>query len=130
MIERLKSLLVKEGYTCILSDGREDIFSYERGIKPLIGFIDSGKNFSGFSVADKIVGKAAALIYAYMGVKELYAQVIGRQAVDVCAKYGIPVTYGIIAPKIINRKGDGVCPMEQATAQISDPPAAFKEKIK
>ena len=36
------------------------------------------------------------------------------------------VEYGKAVQYIINRNGDGVCPMEQATAQISDPPAAFE----
>ena len=133
MINRLKSLLEAEDYTCVLYGRDEVISSRERGIKPLIGFIDSGNDFNGFSAADKIVGKAAALLYAYMGVKELYAEVIGRQALEVCEKYGIAVTYGIVTPKIINRKGDGVCPMEEAVEGINDPASAVtavKEKLK
>ena len=131
--ERLKALLAEENLTCVLSDGNRLIKSRERGVKPLIGFIESGKSFKGFTAADKVVGKAAALLYALMGVSSLYASVLSEGALTVCKSFGISVEYGALAQNIINRRGDGFCPMEQAVADISDPQTAFnavKEKLK
>ena len=131
--ERLKALLAEENITCVLSDGNRLIKSRERGVKPLIGFIESGKSFKGFTAADKVVGKAAALLYALMGVSSLYASVISEGALTVCKSFGISVEYGTLTQNIINRRGDGFCPMEQAVADISDPQTAFnavKEKLK
>ena len=131
--ERLKALLAEENLTCVLSYGNRLIKSRERGVKPLIGFIESGKSFKGFTAADKVVGKAAALLYALMGVSSLYASVISEGALTVCKSFGISVEYGALAQNIINRRGDGFCPMEQAVADISDPQTAFnavKEKLK
>ena len=131
--ERLKALLAEENLTCVLSDGNRLIKSRERVVKPLIGFIESGKSFKGFTAADKVVGKAAALLYALMGVSSLYASVISEGALTVCKSFGISVEYGALAQNIINRRGDGFCPMEQAVADISDPQTAFnavKEKLK
>ncbi len=131
--ERLKALLAEENLTCVLSDGNRLIKSRERGVKPLIGFIESGKSFKGFTAADKVVGKAAALLYALMGVSSLYASVISEGALTVCKSFGISVEYGTLTQNIINRRGDGFCPMEQAVADISDPQTAFnavKEKLK
>ncbi len=131
--ECLKALLAEENLTCVLSDGNRLIKSRERGVKPLIGFIESGKSFKGFTVADKVVGKAAALLYALMGVSSLYASVISEGALTVCKSFGISVEYGTLTQNIINRRGDGFCPMEQAVADISDPQTAFKtvkEKLK
>ncbi len=131
--ERLKALLAEENLTCVLSDGNRLIKSRERGVKPLIGFIESGKRFKGFTAADKVVGKAAALLYALMGVSSLYASVISEDALTVCKSFGISVEYGTLTQNIINRRGDGFCPMEQAVADISDPQTAFnavKEKLK
>ena len=131
--ERLKALLAEENLTCVLSDGNRLIKSRERGVKPLIGFIESGKRFKGFTAADKVVGKAAALLYALMGVSSLYASVISEGALTVCKSFGISVEYGTLTQNIINRRGDGFCPMEQAVADISDPQTAFnavKEKLK
>lgn len=131
--ERLKALLAEENLTCVLSDGNRLIKSRERGVKPLIGFIESGKSFKGFTAADKVVGKAAALLYALMGVSSLYASVISEGALTVCKSFGISVEYGTLTQNIINRRGDGFCPMEQAVADIFDPQTAFnavKEKLK
>lgn len=131
--ERLKALLAEENLTCVLSDGNRLIKSRERGVKPLICFIESGKSFKGFTAADKVVGKAAALLYALMGVSSLYASVISEGALTVCKSFGISVEYGTLTQNIINRRGDGFCPMEQAVADISDPQTAFnavKEKLK
>ena len=131
--ERLKALLAEENLTCVLSDGNRLIKSRERGVKPLIGFIESGKSIKGFTAADKVVGKAAALLYALMGVSSLYASVISEGALTVCKSFGISVEYGTLTQNIINRRGDGFCPMEQAVADISDPQTAFnavKEKLK
>lgn len=131
--EPLKALLAEENLTCVLSDGNRLIKSRERGVKPLIGFIESGKSFKGFTAADKVVGKAVALLYALMGVSSLYASVISEGALTVCKSFGISVEYGTLTQNIINRRGDGFCPMEQAVADISDPQTAFnavKEKLK
>lgn len=122
----LKDLLTANGYTCVLSDGKQVFSSTERGVAPLICFIESGKAFNGFSAADKVVGKAAALLYALMGVTSLYAEVVSEGALTVCKSFNIAVEYGTLTQKIINRKGDGVCPMEQTVAEISDPQTAYK----
>ena len=53
--------------------------------------------------------------------RELYACVASEGAVEVCRKRGIRLTYGTLAPHIINRRGDGSCPMEKAVADIDDP---------
>lgn len=127
----LKNLLVSENYTCVLSNGDDTVSSREKGVRPLIEFIDSGKDFSGYAAADKIVGKAAALLYAHMKVTELYAEVASREAADVCAKYGIALSSGTLTEKIINRRGDDICPMEKTVADITDPLDAYRAiKIK
>lgn len=124
--ENAKNLLLNGNYTCVLSNGEDTVTSREKGVRPLIELIDSGKDFSGYSAADKIVGKAAALLYAYMNVSELYAEVASRAAVEVCGKYGIKLSYGTLTEKIINRRGDDICPMEKTVADITDPLAAYQ----
>ncbi|MDE5855541.1 MAG: DUF1893 domain-containing protein [Anaeroplasmataceae bacterium] len=96
--------------------------SQKRGVTPLLEFIESNFNFKGYSAADKIVGKAAAFLYAYMGVKEVYAEVLSKEAIPVLEKYNISFEYNILTDYIINRKGNGPCPMEEAVLNCS-----FKE---
>lgn len=127
--ERAKKLLHSENYTCVLCKDDLIYSSEERGIKPLIDFIDKGIDLNGFSAADKIVGKAAAFLYVILGVKEIYADVMSESAAEVSARYKIQAEYDTLTKKIINRSGTGLCPMEEAVQAESAPLPAL-EKIR
>lgn len=119
--ERAKTLLEDNNYTCVLCKNEQVYTSTERGVKPLVELVDSAENLNGFSAADKIVGKAAAMLYVLLGVKEVYAEVLSRAGADVFANYKIACEYGELTEQIINRNGDGICPMEQAVQEIDEP---------
>ena len=116
-----QKLLVSGGYTCVLYNGESEIVSSERGVSFLLGLYNSGKNYSGYVSADKVVGKGAALLYALLGIKEIYALVISESALSVLQNNGIICSYDTIVPHIINRRGDGICPIESATMDIENP---------
>ena len=124
-LEKAKSLLKAEGYTCVLTDGSAVHTSTRRGVKPLVDFLQSETNFSGFFAADKVVGRATAYLYVLLGIKALYAQVISQPAAAVLAEQGIAVYYDTLVPNIINRAGDGICPFEAAVMDISEPQRAY-----
>lgn len=131
-LEKLKQLIEENGYSYVLSDGERLVSGYGKGVKPLVDLIDGGLSYKGYAAADRIVGKAAALLYCVLEVSQLYAEVTTRDAVAVCTEHGIKISYGVLTDKIINRKGDGVCPMEQTVAEIDDPFLAYtaiKNKI-
>ena len=109
------------GCTCVLYNGESEIVSSERGVSFLLGLYNSGKDYSGYVSADKVVGKGAALLYAILGIKEIYASVISESALSVLQKGGITCTYDTLVPHIINRRGDGICPIERATMDIENP---------
>ena len=51
------------GHTiCLCKDGKL-LTSDKRGISPMMDFIEEGRDVTGYSVADKIVGKAAAFLF-------------------------------------------------------------------
>ena len=56
-------LLKVEGYTCVFVRGKEVITSHKRGVKPLLELLDEGVSLEDFFGADKVIGKAAALLY-------------------------------------------------------------------
>ena len=124
-LEKAKSLLLSEGYTCVLTDGAAVHTSTRRGVKPLVDFLQGGTNFTGFFAADKVVGRATAYLYVLLGVKELYAQVISEPAAAVLAEHGIAVQWDTVVPNIINRAGDGICPFEAAVMDLTDPQSAY-----
>ncbi len=124
--ERAKTLFEGNNYTCVLCKGEQIYTSTERGVKPLLELLDGAENLNGFSAADKIVGKAAAMLYVLLGVKEVYAEVLSRAGAEVFANYKIACEYGELTGQIINRNGDGICPMEKAVQEIDDPVLGLK----
>jgi len=108
-------------YTAVLCKSDLTYTSTERGVKPLVAWIDSGIDLAGFSAADKIIGKAASFLYVLLGVKAVYARVMSEAAINVFAENGIDCQFDISVKNIINRAGTGICPMEETVEKISSP---------
>ena len=123
---RAKELLATDKYTCVLCRDGENIFSEQRGVKPLVDMYSQGVDLKGFSAADKVVGKATAFLYLLLGVNEIYARVISRLALELLSENGVFVEYGVLTENIINRRGDGICPFEEAVLGISDRQEAYR----
>ena len=104
----------------------EILYSDKRGVKPLVDFFESGKNFSGFSAADKTVGAGAAHMYVLFGVKEVWANVISQDGENVLKENSIRVDYEKKVPYIINRLGNDRCPIEKCVQGVSDSKEAFE----
>ena len=126
VLRKAKETLESGGYTCVLTDGTIVYTSKLRGVKPLVQFLESGTIPSGFSAADKVIGRATAYLYVLLGVREVYAQIISEPAAEVLRAKGIHVQYGTLVPNIINRKGDGICPFEAAVMEITEPSLAYE----
>lgn len=124
-LESARALLLESNATCVIMTDGEPIVSFERGVKPLLALIDEGRDVSGCAAADKVVGKAAAMLYILLGVSEIYASVISDLALKAFANSNIRVTYGERVPMIRNRTNTGFCPMEQATRDIENPKDAL-----
>lgn len=130
-LSNAKALLEQEGYTCVLCCDNTIHTSRQRGVQPLMALLNT--DVSGFSAADKVVGKATALLYCLLGIRQLYANVISDAAIEVLADHKIPVQWDTRVTYIVNRDGTGRCPMEMATEHISEPalaPDAIREKLK
>ena len=132
-IEKAKMLLEQKGYTCVFCKKEETFFSFERGVAPLLRFIDEGKSLTDFCAADKVVGNAAAYLYVLLNVKELYAAVISKAAIDTLEKHNIKLSFDKQTDYIINRQKTGMCPMEEAVKDAKTPDEALqaiREKLK
>ncbi len=121
-----KQTLLKNGYTCFLYNETTEVFSTLRGVKPLVEFVKSNKKFEGFVTIDKVVGKATAFLYAKLKVKEVYALVISKPALVVLKQNNISTKYDVLVDNIINRKGNGICPFEEAVLKVTDIETAYK----
>ena len=123
----LKEEFIKAGYSCLLIKENEKFFSFEKGVKPLFVFLESGKDFTSFLAYDKVVGKATAFLYLLLKVKEVNALVISEPALQVLQENNITVFYDKKVENIINRKGDDLCPFEKLVLEINDPQLALKK---
>ena len=122
-LEKAKSLL--PGSSCALVREESCIVSRERGIFPILNLIKEGFSLQGFSIADKVIGRAAAFLFIKAKVKEVYGETMSAGADELLNKHGIPHSYGTLAEKIINRSGDGLCPMEESVEGIDDVDEAY-----
>ena len=114
-----------EGHTiCLCKDGK-CLFSEKRGIAPMMDFIAEGVELSGYSVADLVVGKAAALLFIKCGIKRVFAKTLSESAERVLKIYGVDYEYETLTPKIINRDGTDICPMEKAVTDTDDAHEAY-----
>lgn len=119
-------LLNNSNLTCVLKLNSDEYKSEFSGIRPMLEFIDSGIDFSGFDAADRIVGKAAAMLFVLCGIKNVYASVLSRSGEEVFLKNNIAYEYDVLTDNIINRSGNDICPMEKAVIKIDEPLEALE----
>ncbi len=125
-LQQAKQRLAAGGLTCVLCREDEEIAFTARGVRPLVMLYDSGRDVAGFSAADKVVGRGAAFMYLLLGVPRLYAGVISRPALALLEQHAVSVEYGTVVDSIRNRRGDGMCPFEQAVLDVTDAQQAHR----
>ena len=123
-LERAKELLTGSA-TCVLVKGASTYISARSGIAPMLDFLGAGVPLEGFSAADRIIGRAAAMLFARAGVTRVYGEVMSRGGADYLDAHGIEHSCGTLTDVIINRSGTGMCPMEQTVSGIDDFRDAF-----
>ena len=83
-------------------------------------------------IVDKVVGRAAAAIAICGKARHVHGEVMSEDAAEFLKAHGITSGCTLPVPRILNRKRDGLCPLEQSVAGIDDPEqalAALKNKI-
>jgi len=103
-IDTAKRLLDSEALSiCIVKDGEVIFKSSEKGVKPvyLISQMDISV-FRGSSVADRVIGKAASIVFKKIGFKAIYTKIISEKAVDILGEEKI--SYDKLVRNILNRK--------------------------
>ncbi len=124
-MKKARSFLETGEYTLVLCGNGKVYTDTRRGIRPLMELLEKKRYWNGYSAADRVVGKAAAFLYLYMGVERVYAGTVSESAVQVLRQGGVVLEYGQIVSAIRNREGTGFCPMETAVWELSDPAEAY-----
>ena len=125
-LEQARRILESGEYTCVLCRGSQVYTATARGVKPLVDWLDRGLDLKGFSAADKVVGRATAFLYVLLGVRAVHARVMSEPAMEVLNTNAISASCDRLVSGIINRRGDGPCPFEEAVLSIHDPQEALK----
>lgn len=119
MIGTLIDTLHQGGHSCVIHNNGETRTFHQRGVADLWTLCQGNDAFlNGALIADKVVGKGAAALMICGGVKEVYADVISTPALTLLRAHGIRVTFLAETDRIINRRGDGLCPVETRCLQL------------
>lgn len=122
-----KQLHQKELTLIIVKKGEILFETVSRKISGFLAAIEKfGAILEGASVADQVVGKAISLLCVYAGIREVYAEVLSREAQAVLKENEIPFEWKELVDDILDSNRSDVCPFEKAAADISDPERAYE----
>lgn len=130
MTERVgqaESLLKQNKAACVVISRDAGVTeSQKSGIAPLLEWLNGSPDLlKGACVADKVVGRAAALLMVYGGVAEVYAGIISESAAECLKQNGIPFSFGQKVSYVQNRDKTGMCPMERRCLPVRSPSEAY-----
>jgi hypothetical protein len=116
----LSLVIVKNGLT-IFETRKQGVSGFLQAIETL------NQNLAGASVADKIVGVAAAMLCVYSKISSVFAQTVSESGVHVFKENNILCLFEKIVENILNRDKTDVCPFEKLAIDSKTPKEAYKK---
>jgi len=130
-LEIAKKRLNEKGLTLSIVKNAEVIF--ETAAHGISGLLEAIEKFydelEGASVADKVAGKAIALLCVYARVKAVYAVTLSERAKVVFEKYAVYHEWSNLVKSILDVDKVKICPFEELAKEIFNPREAY-EKLK
>lgn len=119
-MQQLIEILRREKCSLVVKN-HDIVTTYSKpGVRDLEYLLDHDPEvLHGATIADKVIGKAAAAMVVVGGVKELYAEVMSKRAIPFLEEAGIAYTYGTLVDTI-KEEGDR-CQLEKITAPAITP---------
>ena len=128
--EQLVQTTIRSGDATLCAvDGEKLIYRVtDRGISALLTAVEEERvvSHNPLDWGDKLVGRAAALLFALVHPRSVFALTMSTGAQDVLRTTGIPFTCDTVILDVLNRTGTGPCPMEAAVSGIKEPLAALE----
>lgn len=126
-LSQLQTMLNAKDYTLVAQIGERIYTSHSKGIAPVIEPLKEDMNFfKDADIVDKVVGKAAAMLFIKAHIHHLHTHVISQHAIDILDAYQVSYSYDKCVDFIVNRQGNGMCPMEETVLLINDLDEAFE----
>jgi len=122
-----KHRLYEESLTLVIVKNGKAV--YETRSHRISGFLEAidtaGEEIRDSSVADRVIGKAVAMLCVYAKVKRVYAVVLSRQAQTVFEKHKIAYKSEQLVENVLDSNKTDTCPFERVAADISSPKEAY-----
>ena len=99
--------------------------SSDKGVSPVFRAKAENQSLDGAAVADRVIGRAMALLLAGEGARLVYGQTMSAPAREFLEEQAMFGGARREVPVIVNRTEDGLCPLEKATLEICDPHKAL-----
>ncbi len=130
-LELAKRILKENDLTLIfVKDGKIIFEGKSEGMRDLVLVVDKFRDkLKNSSVADSIVGKAAASLFIFSGVDSVFAGKISETAADTLKEKNIYFEYDEIVEKILSKEGTDICPFDKIALPIKSPEEVYR-KIK
>jgi len=124
-----KQRLSQKNLSIVIAKNSRVLFETEsHGINGLLKAIKQlQENMTGSSVADRIVGRAAALLLVYSGVVAVFAVTASDSGIEVLKNNHVFLEFERRVSRILDSKRVDVCPFEKLVAKFSDPEEAYEE---
>lgn len=127
-IELAKNDVKEKGFfLSIVKSGNRVLQSRSPGLSSLMAAIEKERrSLRGASAADKVIGKAAAMLLVYSEVKRVYAILASEDATATLERFHIPFESEKTVAMILNRNRTSSCPFETLVQDVEDPHEAFE----
>lgn len=102
---------------------------FETRMHGVAGFLQAieklGSLLHGASVADKIVGRAAAMLCLHSRVESVFALVMSEKAKALLESKGVHYEAKTLVSRVMGKDGRTDCPFERLVSEIDDPKEAY-----
>jgi len=110
----------------IVKEGKILFESRSHGLKDLFGAVNKlGTSLRNASIADQIVGKAAAFLFVYSRVNSVFAVTIGEKGLKLLEQNHVSAEFRSIVPNVLNKERTDVCPFEKMVLNCRDAKEVF-----
>jgi formylmethanofuran dehydrogenase subunit E len=115
---------------CIMKGGKILFESRSHGVAGFLKAVEKHEgNLEGSCIADKIVGKAIALLCVHFKIGAVYADTLSRPAETVFERFSLYAEYGSLVDNVLDAKRTSLCPFEQLIRNVLDPDDAYKKLV-
>lgn len=121
--EKSLTLAIAKDGNIIFESRLRGVSSFLEAIRKLDGQLE------GASVADKVTGRAVALLCIYSRVKSVYSEMLSYSAGMLLEKSKVLVESGRVVETILNSDKTDVCPFEKLLSKVKSPETAYRRLV-